>query len=54
VPTYGARADHLTVTAFESWFPRRKIVGVPCKAVVVGGGGFHCCTQQQPALPSAS
>ena len=54
VPTYGARADHFTVAAFEKWFPRRKIVGVPCKALVVGGGGFHCCTQQQPALPSAS
>jgi len=54
VPTYGARADHVTVAAFEGWFPRRKIVGVPCKAVVVGGGGFHCCTQQQPALPSAT
>jgi agmatine deiminase len=53
VPTYDARADHLAVKAFESWFPGRKIVGVPCKAVVVGGGGFHCCTQQQPALPSA-
>jgi agmatine deiminase len=54
VPTYGVHADHVTIMAFEKWFPRHKIAGVPCKAVVVGGGGFHCCTQQQPALPSAS
>ncbi len=54
VPTYGVRVDARVVQAFEPLFPNRKIVAVPCKAVVVGGGGFHCCTQQQPALPSAS
>jgi hypothetical protein len=31
----------------------RKTVGIPGKAVVVGGGAFHCSTQQQPALESA-
>jgi len=53
VPTYGVRVDDRVVQAFAPWFPNRKIVAVPCKDVVVGGGGFHCCTQQQPALPSA-
>ncbi|MFT3696047.1 MAG: agmatine deiminase family protein [Kofleriaceae bacterium] len=51
VPTYGARVDDRVVAAFEPLFPNRKIVGVNCKDVVVGGGGFHCCTQQQPAIP---
>lgn len=53
VPTYGARVDDQVVAAFEPLFPNRKIVGVNCKDVVVGGGGFHCCTQQQPAIPRA-
>jgi agmatine deiminase len=54
VPTYGVRVDDRVVEAFAPIFPNRRIVGVPCKDVVVGGGGFHCCTQQQPATPPAS
>ena len=50
VPTYGVKADDRAVTAIESLFPGRKVVGLPCKDVVVGGGGFHCTTQQQPGL----
>jgi agmatine deiminase len=53
VPTYGVRVDDRVVEAFAPVFPNRRIVGVPCKDVVVGGGGFHCCTQQQPATPPA-
>ncbi|HEY4139184.1 MAG TPA: agmatine deiminase family protein [Casimicrobiaceae bacterium] len=53
VPTYGVRVDDRVVEAFGPLFPNRKIVGVNCKDVVVGGGGFHCCTQQQPAIPPA-
>lgn len=49
VPTYGCSTDDRAIRAFEPLFPTRKIVGLPCKAVVVGGGGFHCTTQQQPA-----
>jgi agmatine deiminase len=48
VPTYGVAADERAVRAFEELFPGRKVVGLPCKEVVVGGGGFHCTTQQQP------
>lgn len=49
VPTYDCASDDRAVRAFEGMFPTRKVVGLPCKAVVVGGGGFHCTTQQQPA-----
>ena len=48
VPTYGVPSDELAVRAIESMFPSRRVVALPCKAVVVGGGGFHCTTQQQP------
>jgi agmatine deiminase len=50
VPTYDAPTDDAAVRAIEAMFPGRRVVGLPCKAVVVGGGGFHCCTQQQPAV----
>lgn len=49
VPTYEAAADAAAVAAIAKLFPDRTTLGLPCKPVLVGGGGFHCCTQQQPA-----
>jgi agmatine deiminase len=48
VPTYGVRADDSAVAAIARLFPTRKTIGLPGKPVVVGGGAFHCATQQQP------
>jgi agmatine deiminase len=50
VPTYGAAADDAAVAAIAALFPGRRTVAIDGKAVVVGGGAFHCSTQQQPAI----
>ena len=50
MPTYGVPSDDAAVAAVQEMFPARRVVGLPCKEVVVGGGGFHCCTQQQPRV----
>jgi agmatine deiminase len=54
VPTYGAAADGPAVEKIAAMFPGRRTVGVPGAAVVVGGGAFHCSTQQQPAVPGGA
>jgi agmatine deiminase len=49
VPTYGVPADDAAVAAIAKLFPSRRTLGITGKPVVVGGGAFHCSTQQQPA-----
>ncbi len=51
VPTYQCASDEPAARAIEAMFPHRRIVPLPCKDVVVGGGGFHCTTQQEPTSP---
>jgi agmatine deiminase len=51
VPTYGVESDAAAVAAIAKLFPGRRAVAVDGKAVVVGGGAFHCSTQQQPRIP---
>jgi agmatine deiminase len=51
VPTYDAAPDDAAVARLATMFPDRRVVGTSGRAIVVGGGAFHCCTQQQPVVP---
>jgi agmatine deiminase len=48
VPTYGAPADEAAVERIATLFPGRRTSGVDARAVLSGGGTFHCITQQVP------
>jgi agmatine deiminase len=50
VPTFGSQHDADGVAAIAELFPDRATIGLPADAVLAGGGGFHCASQQMPAL----
>lgn len=50
VPTFGSVHDTDGVAAIAELFPDRATIGLPGDAVLAGGGGFHCASQQMPRL----
>jgi len=48
VPTYGSVWDAPAVESIAALFPTRRTIGLSAKAILEGGGAFHCITQQQP------
>jgi len=51
VPVYGDSNDSRALGILRECFPKRRVVGVPSGALLVGGGAIHCVTQQQAAEP---
>ena len=49
VPTFGSPYDEDGVAAIAELFPDRATLGLAADAVLAGGGGFHCASQQMPA-----
>jgi agmatine deiminase len=49
VPTFGQRdRDRQAIAILQQRLPRRKVIGVDCRALIWGLGAIHCFTQQQP------
>jgi agmatine deiminase len=52
VPTFGqSRRDRRALAMLQELVPRRRVVGVDCRALIWGLGAIHCLTQQQPFWP---
>ena len=48
VPMFDDPCDAKAVGTLQELFPDRKVIGLPCTAVVAGLGAIHCVTQQEP------
>jgi len=49
VPMLDPRRDAAALRRLRTLFPRREVVGVPGREILLGGGNVHCITQQVPA-----
>ncbi|MCS6947540.1 MAG: agmatine deiminase family protein, partial [Steroidobacteraceae bacterium] len=48
VPLLDTRTDGIALARLRRIFPRRRVVGVPAREILLGGGNIHCITQQIP------
>ncbi|WP_079197445.1 agmatine deiminase family protein [Streptomyces sp. CB03911] len=54
VPQFGdAYADGVAYAILQATYPGRDIVQLDIDGIASGGGGIHCATQSQPAVPPA-
>ncbi|WP_299393095.1 agmatine deiminase [Pelagibius sp.] len=50
MPSFGDPQDPVALEIVAASFPGRKVAQVPAGDILVGGGGIHCITQQQPLV----
>jgi agmatine deiminase len=49
MPLLDTRHDREAAAHLKRLFPRRRVVGVAAREILLGGGNIHCITQQVPA-----
>ncbi|MEU4428730.1 agmatine deiminase family protein, partial [Actinoplanes sp. NPDC024001] len=49
--TFDDPHDQAALEVLAAAYPGRRVVGVDARPLFARGGGIHCITQQQPALP---
>jgi agmatine deiminase len=48
MPLYDKRHDVAAARTLKRLFPRRRLIGVSTREILLGGGNIHCITQQIP------
>lgn len=51
VPLYDDPNDSVALNTIKKAFPNHKVIGLNSKNLILGGGSFHCLTQQEPYGP---
>ena len=48
-PVYESRSAAFALDTLQSLFPERAVIGLPSRALLTGGGSFHCISKEEPA-----
>ena len=48
-PIYHEQSGGHALETLRGLFPERTVIGLSSRALLTGGGSFHCITQQEPA-----
>ena len=48
MPSFGDAADAPARAAIQALFPDRRVIAIPSREILLGGGGIHCITLQEP------
>src|SRR5690606_16037776 len=48
VPLLDGKTDPIALETLERLFPDRRVIGIPAREILLGGGNIHCITQQVP------
>jgi agmatine deiminase len=54
MPMFDDPMDDAAYKTIAAAFPDRRVIQIDASDLVLGGGGIHCITQQQPAAPDQS
>ncbi len=49
MPTYEDHYSAIALAGLSRLFPGREVIGLPARAILAGGGSFHCMTREIPA-----
>ncbi|MFQ9626725.1 MAG: agmatine deiminase [Enterococcus avium] len=50
LPSFGHSLDRIAYAQFRELFAERKIIQLPSREILLGGGNIHCITQQVPFI----
>jgi agmatine deiminase len=48
IPTFDDAQDGQALETLQFLLPEHKVIGMPAREILLGGGNIHCITQQQP------
>ena len=49
MPAFDDPMDEVAANILADCFPKRTVIQIPTREILLGGGNIHCLTQQIPA-----